>query len=80
MSLTIDYGLGGSSQRMRKEKNIYNATKVIFWSAELIMRHYGRKQQNVIDHGLRTQRWFLMDGEKRNIRKLIRGIFLLSKT
>jgi hypothetical protein len=49
---------------MRKEKNIYNATKVIFWSPKLVMRYYGRKQQNVIDHGLRTQRSFLMDGEK----------------
>ncbi len=65
---------------MRKGKNVYNATKVIFWSPKLIIRYYGRKQQNVIDHGLRTQRWFLMDGEKRNIHKFIRGIFLLSKT
>jgi hypothetical protein len=65
---------------MKKEKNTYNTTKVIFWSPKLIMRYYGRKQQNVIDHVLRTQRWFLMDEEKRNIHKLIRGIFLLSKT
>lgn len=65
---------------MRKEKNIYKAPNVIFWLPKLIMRYYGRKQQNVIDHGLRIQGWFLMDGEKRNIHKLVRRIFLLSKT